>query len=210
MHCPPWSSMVKGSVTSRPRPVSRLSGASCLPIPSRDTRSSTMRADCGSRRPKGSGAWRPGTPSASRGAMGCRPITCGSYTRIATGRCGSARTAGLGALPRRQVRDTRPGPWTDRGRGSPRCSKTMTGICGSPATPGSSASRARGQPVPRWPSRSSRRGRLRARRRLRNPEGTGFPGHRSRDGRLWFGTFDGIAVVDPRLARGHAEAGRPP
>jgi signal transduction histidine kinase/ligand-binding sensor domain-containing protein len=42
---------------------------------------------------------------------------------------------------------------------------------------------------------------------LRNPEGTGFPGHRSRDGRLWFGTFDGIAVVDPRLARGHAEAG---
>jgi signal transduction histidine kinase/ligand-binding sensor domain-containing protein/AraC-like DNA-binding protein len=37
---------------------------------------------------------------------------------------------------------------------------------------------------------------------LRNPEGTGFPGYRSRDGRLWFGTFDGMAVVDPRLARG--------
>ena len=37
---------------------------------------------------------------------------------------------------------------------------------------------------------------------LRNPEGTGFPGYRSRDGRLWFGTFDGMAVLDPRLARG--------
>jgi signal transduction histidine kinase/DNA-binding response OmpR family regulator/ligand-binding sensor domain-containing protein len=36
---------------------------------------------------------------------------------------------------------------------------------------------------------------------LRNPEGTGFPGLRSRDGRLWFGTFDGLAVVDPRLER---------
>ncbi|HET9325480.1 MAG TPA: ATP-binding protein [Candidatus Eisenbacteria bacterium] len=37
---------------------------------------------------------------------------------------------------------------------------------------------------------------------LRNPEGTGFPGYRSRDGRLWFGTFDGMAVVDPRITRG--------
>jgi signal transduction histidine kinase/DNA-binding response OmpR family regulator/ligand-binding sensor domain-containing protein len=37
---------------------------------------------------------------------------------------------------------------------------------------------------------------------LRNPETTGFPGFRSSDGRLWFGTFDGIAVVDPRLVRG--------
>ena len=36
---------------------------------------------------------------------------------------------------------------------------------------------------------------------LLNPEGSGFPGLRSRDGRLWFPTFDGLAVVDPRLAR---------
>ena len=36
---------------------------------------------------------------------------------------------------------------------------------------------------------------------LINPEGSGFPGLRSRDGRLWFPTFDGLAVVDPRLAR---------
>jgi len=41
---------------------------------------------------------------------------------------------------------------------------------------------------------------------LRNPEGTGFPGYRSRDGRLWFGTFDGMAVVDPRIARGSTTA----
>src|SRR6185295_4147371 len=41
---------------------------------------------------------------------------------------------------------------------------------------------------------------------LRNPETTGFPGYRSHDGRLWFGTFDGIAVVDPRLVRGMAKA----
>jgi signal transduction histidine kinase/ligand-binding sensor domain-containing protein/AraC-like DNA-binding protein len=34
---------------------------------------------------------------------------------------------------------------------------------------------------------------------LRNPETTGYPGYRSLDGRLWFGTLDGIAVVDPRL-----------
>ncbi|MEO5988150.1 MAG: ATP-binding protein [Candidatus Eisenbacteria bacterium] len=43
---------------------------------------------------------------------------------------------------------------------------------------------------------------------LRNPEGSGFPGMRSRDGRLWFGTFDGMAVVDPRVA--HALVGTPP
>ena len=36
---------------------------------------------------------------------------------------------------------------------------------------------------------------------LRNPETTGFPGFRSSDGRLWFGTFDGLAVIDPRLER---------
>jgi signal transduction histidine kinase/AraC-like DNA-binding protein/ligand-binding sensor domain-containing protein/FixJ family two-component response regulator len=36
---------------------------------------------------------------------------------------------------------------------------------------------------------------------LRNPEGSGQPGLKSRDGRLWFPTFDGVAVVDPRLAR---------
>jgi signal transduction histidine kinase len=41
---------------------------------------------------------------------------------------------------------------------------------------------------------------------LRNPEGTGFPGYRSHDGRLWFGTFDGLAVVDPRLVRGAARS----
>jgi signal transduction histidine kinase/ligand-binding sensor domain-containing protein/DNA-binding response OmpR family regulator len=45
---------------------------------------------------------------------------------------------------------------------------------------------------------------------LRNPEGTGYPGHRSSDGRLWFGTFDGLAVVDPRLVRGAASAAPTP
>jgi signal transduction histidine kinase/DNA-binding response OmpR family regulator/ligand-binding sensor domain-containing protein len=45
---------------------------------------------------------------------------------------------------------------------------------------------------------------------LRNPEGTGFPGYRSRDGRLWFGTFDGLAVIDPRLVRGAASAAPTP
>ena len=39
---------------------------------------------------------------------------------------------------------------------------------------------------------------------LRNPETTGFPGYRSGDGRLWFPTFDGMAVVDPRVLRGVA------
>ena len=34
---------------------------------------------------------------------------------------------------------------------------------------------------------------------LLNPEGSGWPGLRSRDGRLWFPTFDGLALVDPRL-----------
>ena len=43
---------------------------------------------------------------------------------------------------------------------------------------------------------------------LRNPETTGFPGYRSSDGRLWFATFDGLAVVDPRLVRG--ERSTPP
>ena len=36
---------------------------------------------------------------------------------------------------------------------------------------------------------------------LRNPESSGKPGLKTRDGRLWFPTFDGIAVVDPHLAR---------
>jgi len=36
---------------------------------------------------------------------------------------------------------------------------------------------------------------------LRNPEGSGRPGLRTRDGRLWFPTFDGLAVVDPRRVR---------
>ncbi|MFN8589254.1 MAG: response regulator [Candidatus Eisenbacteria bacterium] len=43
---------------------------------------------------------------------------------------------------------------------------------------------------------------------LRNPEGSGMPGLRARDGRLFFPTFDGLAVLDPRLA--HALAGSPP
>jgi len=36
---------------------------------------------------------------------------------------------------------------------------------------------------------------------LRNPEGSGWPGLRTRDGRLWFPTFDGLAVVDPHFAK---------
>jgi streptogramin lyase len=36
---------------------------------------------------------------------------------------------------------------------------------------------------------------------LLNPEGSGWPGLRSRDGRLWFPTFDGLAMVDPRLGK---------
>lgn len=36
---------------------------------------------------------------------------------------------------------------------------------------------------------------------LRNPEGSGKPGLKTRDGRLWFPTFDGLAVVDPRRVR---------
>ena len=36
---------------------------------------------------------------------------------------------------------------------------------------------------------------------LRNPEGSGQRGLRTSDGRLWFPTFDGLAVVDPRIAR---------
>ena len=43
---------------------------------------------------------------------------------------------------------------------------------------------------------------------LQNPEGSGWPGLRSRDGRLWFPTFDGLAVVDPRA--GGSVAGLPP
>jgi len=43
---------------------------------------------------------------------------------------------------------------------------------------------------------------------LLNPEGSGWPGLRSRDGRLWFPTFDGLAVVDPRLGR--SLTGSPP
>ncbi len=43
---------------------------------------------------------------------------------------------------------------------------------------------------------------------LRNPEGSGLPGLRSRDGRLWFPTFDGLAVIDPKRAR--SLAGSPP
>jgi signal transduction histidine kinase/DNA-binding NarL/FixJ family response regulator/AraC-like DNA-binding protein/streptogramin lyase len=36
---------------------------------------------------------------------------------------------------------------------------------------------------------------------LQNPEGSGWPGLRTRDGRLWFPTFDGLAVVDPHFAK---------
>ncbi len=36
---------------------------------------------------------------------------------------------------------------------------------------------------------------------LRNPEGSGLGGLRTRDGRLCFPTFDGLAVLDPTLAR---------
>jgi signal transduction histidine kinase/ligand-binding sensor domain-containing protein/DNA-binding NarL/FixJ family response regulator len=36
---------------------------------------------------------------------------------------------------------------------------------------------------------------------LRNPEGSGRKGLRTPDGRLWFPTFDGLAVVDPAVAR---------
>ena len=36
---------------------------------------------------------------------------------------------------------------------------------------------------------------------LRNPETTGYPGLRSRDGRLWFLSIDGLAMVDPRIAK---------
>ena len=43
---------------------------------------------------------------------------------------------------------------------------------------------------------------------LRNPEGSGMPGLRASDGRLFFSTFDGLAVIDPKLTR--ALAGSPP
>ena len=43
---------------------------------------------------------------------------------------------------------------------------------------------------------------------LLNPEGSGQPGLRSRDGRLWFPTFDGLAVVDPTFEK--ALASSPP
>src|SRR5215471_5039950 len=36
---------------------------------------------------------------------------------------------------------------------------------------------------------------------LRNPETTGYPGYRSRDGRLWFLSIDGVAMVDPKIAK---------
>jgi signal transduction histidine kinase/CheY-like chemotaxis protein/ligand-binding sensor domain-containing protein/AraC-like DNA-binding protein len=36
---------------------------------------------------------------------------------------------------------------------------------------------------------------------LNNPEGSGWPGLRTPDGRLWFPTFDGLAVVDPHFAK---------
>jgi len=41
---------------------------------------------------------------------------------------------------------------------------------------------------------------------LRNPETSGSPGLRSRDGRLWFLTIDGLAMVDPRIANSRASS----
>lgn len=43
---------------------------------------------------------------------------------------------------------------------------------------------------------------------FRNPESSGWPGHRTADGRLWFPTFEGVAVVDP--ARVLPRDGPPP
>ena len=45
---------------------------------------------------------------------------------------------------------------------------------------------------------------------LRNPEGSGYPGRRTSDGRLWFPTLDGLAEIDPKLARTMLDAAPTP